>query len=121
MKTSEMTGPALDWAVAKCEFPEPDYAPEDWLTFVTPGCSDDGFVFQPSTDWSQGGPIIERECISLCPDEFLTGDTRWCAVMTCEAIGFEAFGPTPLVAAMRCLVASCLGDEAEIPQELTIE
>jgi len=27
-------------------------------------------------------------------------------------------GPTPLIAAMRCYVASKLGDEVEIPQEL---
>ena len=28
-------------------------------------------------------------------------------------------GPTPLIAAMRCYVASKLGDEIEIPTELT--
>ncbi len=27
-------------------------------------------------------------------------------------------GPTPLIAAMRCYVASKLGDEIEIPEEL---
>ena len=28
------------------------------------------------------------------------------------------FGPTPLIAAMRCYVASKLGDEVEVPEEL---
>lgn len=28
------------------------------------------------------------------------------------------YGPTPLIAAMRCYVASKLGDEVEIPEEL---
>jgi hypothetical protein len=30
----------------------------------------------------------------------------------------EEQGPTALVAAMRCYVAACLGDEIEIPEEL---
>jgi hypothetical protein len=28
------------------------------------------------------------------------------------------YGPTPLIAAMRCFVSSRLGDEVEIPKEL---
>jgi hypothetical protein len=28
-------------------------------------------------------------------------------------------GPTPLIAAMRCYVASKLGDEVELPEELS--
>jgi hypothetical protein len=28
------------------------------------------------------------------------------------------YGPTPLIAAMRCYVASKLGDEVEVPDEL---
>ena len=31
----------------------------------------------------------------------------------------ESFGPTPLIAAMRCYVTSKLGDEVEIPEALT--
>lgn len=30
----------------------------------------------------------------------------------------EGYGPTPLIAAMRCFVASKLGDEVEVPDEL---
>ena len=30
----------------------------------------------------------------------------------------HAFGPTPLIAAMRCFVASKLGDEVDVPDEL---
>jgi hypothetical protein len=30
----------------------------------------------------------------------------------------KGYGHTPLIAAMRCYVASKLGDEVEIPQEL---
>jgi len=115
MKTSELTGAALDWAVAKCE---PDdtvrtYFDEDTGEKL---CHDDWDVpeFSPSTDWAQGGPIIERECIDL---QYQGGETDvWAADM------FNAdsmvYGDTPLIAAMRCYVASKLGDEVELPKEL---
>ncbi len=32
--------------------------------------------------------------------------------------GKWGMGPTPLIAAMRCYVASKLGDEVDIPEEL---
>jgi hypothetical protein len=31
----------------------------------------------------------------------------------------RGYGPTPLIAAMRCYVASKLGDEVELPEELS--
>lgn len=124
MKTAELTGAALDWAVAKAEGRRVYIGHNHTMTgpaihdaeLVDMGV-DDGFVFAPSTDWSQGGPIIERECIEVgrqggewiaCIDVPENGD--W------EAAG--QYGPTPLVAAMRCYVASKLGDEVEIPEEL---
>jgi hypothetical protein len=96
MKTNELTGAALDWAVAKCEV---------GADFI--GEIDDPHFY--STDWAQGGAIIEREGIALIPG--------W----TAERPGFSADGETALIAAMRCYVASKLGDEVEIPSELTSE
>jgi hypothetical protein len=110
MKTSELTGPALDWAVAKAA----------GQTYHGPAWT------KPSTDWKQGGPIIEREKITL-EHLYGAGDAGadvWVATLTCEdkKFGgvecFEEQGPTPLIAAMRCYVASKLGDEVEIPEEL---
>jgi hypothetical protein len=71
-----------------------------------------------STDWALGGPIIEREWLDITPwpnesDE----DLRWQCKQH-DSIDCVAFGPTPLVAAMRCYVASKLGDEVEVPDEL---
>ena len=74
-------------------------------------------MFGYSTNWAQGGPIIEREAIQLTPDEY-TG--TWSAYMTNEGEPYEGTGQTPLIAAMRCYVASKLGDDIEIPKEVTV-
>jgi len=69
--------------------------------------------FWPSTDWSQGGPIIEREGIRLHRSH--TG--AWWAASEATP-GAPISGPTPLIAAMRCVVDSTLGDEVDIPEGL---
>ena len=105
MKPSELTGAALDWAVSKTFEPGTYWTSFEHLE-----------TFKPSTDWAQGGPIIEREGIAL--RRFL--ETGW------EADRWQfkfaeptATGPTPLIAAMRCYVASKLGEDVSIPEELT--
>ena len=115
LKTTGLQRSALDWAVAKCEFNEPHYEPDDWLVYVTERDSDDdGWIFKPSTDWSQGGPIIERERIST-----QTTEDYWYADLTTESGAFiQLVGDTALVAAMRCYVASKLGNEVDVPDEL---
>lgn len=77
IKTSELTGPALDWAVAKCEGVEvvawwcddreayyvvlaDSYTNKATTTFYAPD-----ETYYPSTDWLQGGPLIERAGISV--------------------------------------------------------
>ena len=104
IKTSELSGAGLDWVVAKCE----GYTPHFYGGVVRTTMWD---VFAPelnySTNWAQAGPIIEREGLAV----FKLDDTRgW-------ASGFFD-GATPLVAAMRCYVASKLGDEVDVPKEL---
>lgn len=118
MKTSDLTGPALDWAVAKCE--NADWSDEDCIVNVTTFDEYDGTICNYSTDWSQGGPIIERESIRLMPDQGATYvDCVWLAGNANEdGDEFNGEGPTPLIAAMRCYVASKLGDDIEIPEEL---
>jgi hypothetical protein len=111
MKTSELTGAALDWAVDKCQGRNWESA-ESFLAYHDEG------QFNYSTDWAQGGPIIERECICV---ECLFDENAWSAWTPApERESGEAYGigPTPLIAAMRCYVASKLGDEVEIPEEL---
>lgn len=111
IKTSELTGIALDWAVAKCEgfmannCPERLSAQQALAWFV-------GHSPNYSINWSQAGPIIEQEKISLDADN----SPDWLGMTPNGKI--HKTGPTPLIAAMRCYVASKLGDEVEIPEEL---
>jgi hypothetical protein len=74
--------------------------------------------FEPAISWAQGGPIIEREEIALEPmthDKFGDG---WLATRVESLAVCMEFGPTMLIAAMRCYVVSQLGDEVEVPDEL---
>ena len=106
MKTSELTGAALDWAVGKCEGRQ--------------GCwFGQSPHYQPSTDWSQGGPIIEREGIAIDCIRWSGKIDGWIAVLPLfDEAKYADPSPTPLVAAMRCYVASRLGDTVEIPESL---
>lgn len=121
IKTSELIGPALDWAVAVCNGRGLDLEdPRDpWLTCG--GIADQPLhSYTPHTDWSQGGPIIERESITLRVNACVAG--HWAAFIdfgssTCNVRARQS-GRSPLTAAMRCYVASKLGDEVDVPEEL---
>lgn len=110
VKTTELQGSALDWAVAKCE----------GITFaVWNGRVVDAFS-NPLTyhdDWALAGPIIERERISVedCQDG---AGFYWESTRIKPPAVSEEQAPTALIAAMRCYVASELGDEVEVPDEL---
>lgn len=122
VKTSELIGIALDYAVAKCEGGTDfryDTVATYWITIngkdraLSKGWAQTQ-TFLPSTDWTEGGPIIEREKIDLASPNPI--DPTWCAMQWRVAHGMK--GPTPLIAAMRCYVASKFGEEVEIPSEL---
>jgi hypothetical protein len=63
VRTSSLEGAALDWAVAKCE--KLPVAYDGKCIRDTPSQFSEGARFEPSSDWSQAGPIIERELISI--------------------------------------------------------
>ena len=123
INTTELTGAALDWTVAKCEG-------WDGLDIHDNGAielerSDTGDClwlkcFEPSTDWAQGGPIIAREKIGIWPSGSIEG--MWAARPDCEVYPERLpplYGPTPLIAAMRCYVSSKMGNAVEIPEGLS--
>ena len=121
MKTSELIDEKLDWAVAKCEGIALVIAPFTGAkNFVILGqnMKPTSSTYEPSKYWAQGGPIIERERIAVkCSSDA----TVWIASQywACADTPKISEGPTPLIAAMRCYVASKLGDEIEIPKDLT--
>jgi hypothetical protein len=104
IQTSELTGASLDWAVC-----------------LALGRTD---YFDYSTDWSLSGPIIELEKLAVRYDDIWAYDPadpedngeRWYAERAGNAYGM--YGPTLLIAALRCYVASKLGNEVEIPKEI---
>lgn len=105
MKTAELQGAALNNAVHELACPDEP---------IKEGCTAPPY----STDWAFGGPIIEREGIAMT--KMQDAEVSWSA----DSNPWEDWstiheGPTPLIAAMRCYVASKLGDEVDVPKELT--
>ena len=131
IKTSELTGAALDWSVAKCltgcELFQCGRVAHQVVLHSVGGTTapyfmkDSGVIrcaFEPSENWAQGGPVIEWEGISTVQE----GDAAdWVASVydhKADDWHLHTLGETPLIAAMRCYVASKLGAEVEIPEEL---
>lgn len=138
IKTSELSGAALDWAVAVCEG-EPirldpmgqlgPRSPRYWIWDEEEPIGRRRYLgiggqYSPSANWALGGPIIEREGIEvLCnvtsveARRFKDAHPDWFACLKSKR-HMHWHGPTPLIAAMRCYVGSKLGDEVEIPEAL---
>lgn len=124
IRTQDLTGPALRWAVATLDgYTNLRLGAFSGVLVMDPPRKEFGAVEFSSlcydTDWSQGGPIIERESIAIIPmlngweAQFEPSDERFSE----DHLHLQT-GPTPLIAAMRCFVASRLGDEVEVPEEL---
>lgn len=112
IKTQDLTGAALDWAVAKCENSDTSI---EHFTAMHSHYAYDHDTFDYSTNWAQGGPIIERERISI---RQWTNVPLVHAYMPHDNAPWLSDGTSPLVAGMRCLVAAKLGDEVDVPEEL---
>lgn len=130
IKTSELTRAALNWAVCIANGLKPeDIYIQRWgklpASLYRRNRDEDGdldgtYTTGPdllfSEKWEAGGPIIERGNISTCWE-----GTTWVATLfnkNCDETWYgHHYGPTPLIAAMRCFVASRLGDEVDVPDE----
>lgn len=122
MKVSELEGALLDAWVAKAHgmvgmehpiakgMPLTRFWGYDKMEGVHAGPRVTVTKFKPSTDWSWGGPIIERERIRL---NYRGAGIPWAAQMFPSNPGFPVYGygGTPLIAAMRAYVASKYGEE----------
>lgn len=122
VKVSELSGVALDWAVAKCEGKN-GILHDDGITRCIVIASIYGVykgTWKPSTDPALSQPIMEREKIDCIADP--NGKDVWMGQLYATRLAgnkvIRAYGPTMLIAAMRCYVASKFGEEIEIPKEL---
>ncbi|MBC8955015.1 phage protein NinX family protein [Xenorhabdus sp. PB62.4] len=116
IKTSELTGRALDWAVALAQGWQ---KMADYNGYSTPN----GVVivpeYAPSWDWEVCGQLIEVYKIGLCP---VMGGS-YCAGLslttsTGDYMNIDMYGDTPQIAICRAVVTAQLGNEVEIPDEL---
>lgn len=118
IKTSNLTGAALDWAVAKSEkLNAKTVVAHNGVKYIQVERPLVGWRdFEPSTDWAQGGSILTEARISRVIDHA----GLWVAYLT------DGYGESvciysdhsELVAGLRCYVASKLGDEVDVPEEL---
>ena len=76
-------------------------------------------VWSPSTDWSQGGELIQRYGCDLI---YIAPANAWEANCWDDRVPMPGLhnqeGETPLIAAMRAIVSAKLGDEVEVPDEM---
>lgn len=129
VKTSELKDDALDWAVAKCKGITPiavkkKYS-KGYILYSFPAST---VPLEYSSKWAQGGLIIEREHLCVMPPivRRIGREGHACTVQDWRAMKqadendpiIHGKGPTPLIAAMRCYVASKFGDTVEIPDQL---
>ena len=133
LKTADLTGPALDWSVAHAtkawEWAH-EWYPTMTLDPTFRGVSDnapgghvsliprnpmrqDSQQFAPSTDWAQGGRLVEGRITALMQE----GAGLWWAHAG-DRIGY---GSAPLIAACRAIVAANLGDDVQVPVWLVQE
>lgn len=117
LKTSELTGIALDWAVAKAiglDVSLKDYSHSSGQYLRSFGSSSDseseGIEYSPSTDWEQCGSLIEKYQIDLTCEVMAEGPV-WSA-------GYWHDGKTPQIAVCRNVVDTQLGNVVDIPDEL---
>ncbi|SDH08473.1 Protein of unknown function [Paraburkholderia phenazinium] len=106
MRVTELEGDTLDLWVAKAWMARSTYATVD-ASYVR------DYDFHPSTDWAQGGPILEREHLTLEAGNHYGGGNTYKAWLRNPDGFFHAYGPTLLIAAMRAYVCSIFGEEVE--------
>lgn len=117
VKTSELAGAALDWAAG--------YAARDSQSDINPyPSSREAWAidwsrqssYSPSTDWAQGGPLIEKYGVEIMASPLVGGFFN--AIVGDEEDYDWQPGDTHLIAAMRAIVAAKLGDAVSVPSEL---
>lgn len=113
VKVSEATNAQLNWMVAKAIGEN-----ELFLFDLAQGKKN----YLPTTDWEHGGAIKYYEGIvdGLVPRAAGLPMEWWASMYRDPEYccpGPRSYGPTPLVAIIRCYVESKLGREVDIPEQ----
>ena len=134
VKTAELIGPALDWALLVAEGWEGDRPKDGQLRrkvanghyevcLVGPDLMAydlhlGKYWRSPSRDWRYGGPLIDKYAVKIehFPSETIASKAN--ARIAMNRTAYWQSGPTPLVALCRAIVAAKLGDAVSVPEEL---
>lgn len=117
VKTAELSGIALDYAVGLIEDPDNTAV---WINYLIEGRFLTAYSFEERyhEKWGLVGPIID---VMMKGHRFFLendGINSHAAFSRTKHDNFHGLGPTALVATLRCYVASLLGDEIDIPKVL---
>jgi len=122
VKTANLIGEQLAWAVGKAEGLDVKLAPpvygNPWRVFVryTGEVTIRDVRYDPWEDWALGGPLIEKHMVSLhCPQ---STDDVWAGWVITDKEEFCQAGDNALIATCRAIVAAQLGDTVQVPKEL---
>lgn len=118
MKVEDLIGAELDLWVARAAGVDAvlsDAYADGSRDAVTFYCRDhdgilDGRCYKPSSNWADGGPIIERERMAIAPITRNRSHTAQWQAQVWIPFAVQT-GATPLIAAMRAFVAGKFGDE----------
>lgn len=127
VKTADLIGDALDWAIAQVQGFEPTVdspmfqsgliafglrKPADWMPI-------NGLGYSPSKLWLHGGPLIEEWDAQIYSTDDNEGHpARWGAIVI-GARSASVNGPTPLVALCRAIVYAKFGGSVDVPKVLS--
>ncbi|MEL6237034.1 MAG: phage protein NinX family protein [Pseudomonadota bacterium] len=109
MKVAELEGALLDYWVARAQEVDGVFVRGKYCFYRSRGAD---FIYSPSVDWAQGGPISERRGITAT-NNVAIGRWKWHATETFSPYLENDWigGDTQLIAAMRAVVRDEFGDE----------
>lgn len=120
IRTEDLAGPALDWAVARARGLAPLIYPSTYGTgprvFVNNGLQ--LTRWKPSEDRAQGWALLDEMTVKIVHFPGATAATK--ARVSVSMLGhvYSQHGPTPLIALCRAVTACIHGDAVRVPAEL---
>lgn len=124
VKTAELTGEALNWAVGKADglalqIQPPQYGIGARVFEETPS----GLArYRPTVDWGQCGLLIDKHAVDLDDavevEAFDLGHRRTAYVVNSEGWRVSKSAPDARTAICRAVVAAVSGEAVDVPGEL---